>query len=52
MNDIPKIKDITVEGDYFSGKIYDILGAGRKIKMGHYDFYGREDEEESVHVQL
>ncbi|MEI8252722.1 MAG: hypothetical protein WCG25_03070 [bacterium] len=27
MNDIPKLKDITLEGDYFSGKIYNIISA-------------------------
>jgi len=52
MNDIPKLKDITLEGDYFSGKIYNIISAWRKIKMWHYDVYGREEEENSVHVQL
>lgn len=49
---IPKLREYFIAGKHHSGQLYDIPLAARKIKMGHYDFYGRKDIKESIKVNL
>lgn len=49
---IPKLKEYMLEGNYYSGTMYDIPRSGRKIRMGHYDIYGRKDEHETMKINL
>lgn len=49
---IPKLKEYLLEWNYYSGTVYDIPKAWRKILMWHYDIYGRQDEIETMKINL